>query len=88
MALTVLGAERYLSLFPADYIRYLLHSPSPDNIAAAADIHSRISLWVKMSVLMPDQYPHRAEVMKFFINTALVSFLVPGVARRQITHLL
>ena len=73
MALTVLEVERYQSLFPADYIRHLLQWTYPDNIATAADNQSRISLWVKMSVLMPDQYPHRAEVLKFFINTALVS---------------
>ena len=77
MALTVLEVEQYLSLFPADYIRHLLHSPSPGNIATAADINSRICRWVKMSVLMPEQYPVRAEVLKFFINTALVSFLGP-----------
>jgi len=73
MALTVLEGERYRTLFPADYIRHLVQSSSLNNVTAAANTHNQILLWVKMSVLMPTQYKVRAEVFKFFINTALVS---------------
>ena len=73
VALTFLEGERYNLLFPADYIVHLLPSSTSSNIVAACTTNYKIVLWVQQSILHPAGFGHRAEVFKFFVNTAMVS---------------
>ncbi|KAJ7694111.1 ras guanine nucleotide exchange factor domain-containing protein [Mycena rosella] len=69
IALTLLEGRSYLSILAADYIRHLRKS-GPNNVDAARAENNRVILWVKKSVLTPSRVETRAEVLKFFVNTA------------------
>ncbi|KAJ7135013.1 ras guanine nucleotide exchange factor domain-containing protein [Mycena crocata] len=72
IALTLLEGDRYGSIRPADYLSHLrkIDMEGPNNVDAASTENNKIILWVKKSVLTPSRVETRAEVLKFFVNTA------------------
>jgi son of sevenless len=75
VALTVLEGERYNCLLSADYIDHLLRPSTSEHIIAACTTNNKIIFWVKRSMLLPEKFEHRAEVFKFFLNTAVVCLI-------------
>lgn len=72
IALTLLEGDRYKAILPTDYIAHLKKQARPNNVEAAYLANNKIVLWVKQSVLHYDTIDSRAQVLKFFVNTALV----------------
>lgn len=60
----------YREILPADYISHLRRMEGPNNVDAARLENNRIVFWVKKSVLTPSRVETRADVFKFFVNTA------------------
>ncbi|KAG5645835.1 hypothetical protein DXG03_005176 [Asterophora parasitica] len=71
IALTLLEGDKYKAILPTDYIAHLRKQNRPNNVEAAYQINNKIVLWVKQSVLHYDSIASRAQVLKFFVNTAL-----------------
>lgn len=78
IALALLEGDRYKAILPADYIAHLRRDPWPNNIDAASITNNKIVLWVKKSILHYDRIESRAQVLKFFINTAQVCCFFPS----------
>ena len=70
IALTKLEGEQYSQILPADYISHLQNASGSNNVSVACATNSRIVYWVKKSLLQPAQLEARADVFKFFVNTA------------------
>ncbi|KAJ7489946.1 ras guanine nucleotide exchange factor domain-containing protein [Mycena galericulata] len=70
IALTLLEGDKYRSILPADYLSHLRKLDGSNNVDAARLANNRVVLWVKKSVLTPSRVETRAEVFKFFVNTA------------------
>jgi son of sevenless-like protein len=66
----LLEGDQYRSILAADYIRHLRKIEGPNNVDTARVENNRVILWVKKSVLTPSRVETRAEVLKFFVNTA------------------
>jgi len=73
IALTLLEGDTYKSLTPSDYIAHIGRHPGYNNIESVYTINNKIIHWVKESILHYDSVEHRADVLKFFIHTAIVS---------------
>ena len=71
-AFTILEGEAYDRLLPSDYILYLLHPATKNRMTALHATNKKIGYWVQLSVIGPNEFNVRAEVFKFFINTAVV----------------
>lgn len=72
IAMTLLEGDKYKNILPTDYIAHLNKQARPNNVEAAYLVNNKIVLWVKQSVLHYDTIDSRAQVLKFFVNTALV----------------
>ncbi|KAJ6547312.1 ras guanine nucleotide exchange factor domain-containing protein [Mycena capillaripes] len=70
IALTMLEGDNYWSILPDDYLSHLRKMEGPNNVDAASNENNKVVLWVKKSVLTPSRVETRAEVLKFFVNTA------------------
>jgi len=70
LALTTLEGDQYSRILPADYISHFRNPLGSDNVSAACATNNKIFYWVKRSVLQPATLEGRAEVFKFFVNTA------------------
>ncbi|KAJ7046529.1 ras guanine nucleotide exchange factor domain-containing protein [Mycena alexandri] len=74
IALTLLEGDSYWSILPADYLSHLNKvndaSKGPNRVNDASTENNKIVLWVKKSILTPSRVETRAEVFKFFVNTA------------------
>jgi hypothetical protein len=64
--------DKYCVLRPPDYLEFLRKYPGHNPIEDVYRTHNKIILWVKCSILHYEQIEKRAEVLKFFINAALV----------------
>jgi hypothetical protein len=71
-AFTILEGEAYDRLFPSDYILYLLRPTTKNQMTTLHTTNKKIGYWVQRSILGPNEFNVRAEVFKFFINTAVV----------------
>ncbi|KAG6909463.1 hypothetical protein DXG01_000448 [Tephrocybe rancida] len=71
VALTLLEGDRYRAILPTDYIAHLSKQPRSNNVQAAYLTNNKIVLWVKQSLLHYDTIDARAQVLKFFVNTAV-----------------
>ncbi|KAF8061461.1 hypothetical protein FPV67DRAFT_1509075 [Lyophyllum atratum] len=71
IALTLLEGDKYKAILPTDYIAHLRKQHRPNNVEAACLTNNKIVLWVKQSVLHYDAIGLRAQVLKFFVNTAV-----------------
>ncbi|RDB23999.1 Serine/threonine-protein kinase STY17 [Hypsizygus marmoreus] len=71
IALTLLEGDKYKAILPTDYIAHLRKQVRPNNVEAAYLANNKIVLWVKQSVLHYDAIDSRAQVLKFFVNTAM-----------------
>lgn len=78
VALTILEGEKYESIMPCDYLAYLrgeningYHNP----VEIACIVNNHIIQWVKQSILHYDEVLPRADVIKFYIHTAMVSLI-------------
>ncbi|CAA7267623.1 unnamed protein product [Cyclocybe aegerita] len=71
IALTLLEGDKYKALLPSDYIAHLGQHQGYNNVKAAYTTNNKIIAWVKDSVLHYDSVEKRADVLKFFINTAI-----------------
>ncbi|KAG6861734.1 hypothetical protein C0995_012738 [Termitomyces sp. Mi166 len=71
IALTLLEGDRYSAILPADYIAHLSRRTRSHSVEAAYLTNNKIVLWVKQSVLHYDTIDSRAQVFKFFVNTAV-----------------
>jgi hypothetical protein len=71
-AFTILEGEAYDRLLPSDYILYLLHPATKNRMTALHATNKKIGYWVQLSILDPNEFNVRADVFKFFINTAVV----------------
>ncbi|KAH6918894.1 hypothetical protein BKA70DRAFT_1089732 [Coprinopsis sp. MPI-PUGE-AT-0042] len=74
VALTILEGEKYAAVMPCDYLAYLraenvngYHNP----VEIARIINNHVIQWVKQSILHYDDVLSRADVIKFYIHTAL-----------------
>lgn len=76
IGLTLLEGDRYRYIVPSDYIAHLKRHLGPNNVEAAYLTNNKIVLWVKQSLLHYDQVEFRGDVLKFFINTAQVSYII------------
>jgi len=72
IALSVLEGENYQALRPLDYVLHLTNNTS-DNIDKFYEMNNKIRLWVMKAILEHDVVQKRAEVLTYFIKTALVS---------------
>ncbi|KAG5652947.1 hypothetical protein H0H81_002955 [Sphagnurus paluster] len=70
IALTLLEGDKYRAILPTDYIAHL-RNHRPNNVEAAYMTNNKIVLWVKQSILHYDGIESRAQVLKFFVNTAM-----------------
>ena len=64
--------DKYLVLRPPDYLTFLRKHPGHNPIEDVYNTHNKIILWVKCSILHYEETEKRSEVLKFFINAALV----------------
>jgi son of sevenless-like protein len=72
IALALLEGDKYKVLVPSDYIAHLRRHGGHNNVEGAYTANNKIIFWVKDSVLHYDTAQKRADVLKFFIHTALV----------------
>ena len=72
IALSVLEGENYQALRPLDYVLHLANNTS-DNINKFYEMNDKIRLWVMKAILQYGDVQRRAEIMTYFIKTALVS---------------
>ena len=72
IVLSLLEGENYQALRPSDYVLHLTKSRS-ENVNKFYEMNDKIKLWVIESILQYDDVHRRAEVMTYFIKTALVS---------------
>ncbi|KAJ7905245.1 ras guanine nucleotide exchange factor domain-containing protein [Mycena olivaceomarginata] len=70
IALTLLEGDSYWSILPADYLRHLRKAEAHSDVDIASSQNNKLVLWVKKSILTPSRVETRAEVLKFFVNTA------------------
>ncbi|KAJ7172716.1 ras guanine nucleotide exchange factor domain-containing protein [Mycena filopes] len=71
IALTLLEGDSYWSILPADYLAHLGRgTEGSDKVNATSNNNNKVILWVKKSIVTPSRAEARAEVFKFFINTA------------------
>jgi len=72
IALTLMEGDKYSVLTPPDYLafltKYLGHNPIEDFY----NTNNKIIIWIKSSILHYEETERRSEVLKFFINAALV----------------
>jgi hypothetical protein len=76
IALTMVEAESYRRLRPADYIHFLLRHPGPNSVEAANATSAKVESWVKRTVLRSEELKSRVEVFKFFIHIAEVGLTI------------
>ena len=72
IGLTLLEGDNYGALHPSDYIMHLSKRQST-KIKKLYDTNNKIKVWVTESILHFNDVHDRAEVLKFFIHTAVVS---------------
>jgi len=72
IALALLEGDKYKVLVPSDYIAHLRRHGGHNNVEGAYTANNNIIFWVKDSVLHYDDVQKRADVLKFFIHTAVV----------------
>jgi len=72
IALALLEGDKYKVLVPSDYIAHLRRHGGHNNVEGAYTANNKIIFWVKDSVLHYDDVQKRADVLKFFIHTAVV----------------
>jgi len=72
IVLSLLEGENYQALRPSDYVLHLTKNMS-ENVNKFYETNEKIKLWVIESILQYDDVHRRAEVMTYFIKTALVS---------------
>ncbi|EFI28427.1 TKL/TKL-ccin protein kinase [Coprinopsis cinerea okayama7 len=73
IALTLLEGDKFRKIQPCDYLAHQRRQPISgylNHVKAAAIVNTRIVQWVKQSILHFDEVRHRADVIKFYINTA------------------
>ena len=64
--------DKYLVLRPPDYLAFLMKHPGHNPIEDVCNTQNKIILWVKCSILHYEKTEKRSDVLKFFINVALV----------------
>jgi son of sevenless-like protein len=72
IALTLMEGDKYLVLGPPDCLAFLRKHPGHNRIEDVCNTQNKIILWVKCSILHYEETEKRSEVLKFFINAALV----------------
>jgi son of sevenless-like protein len=72
VALGLLEGDHYKALQPSDYLLFLSKGQS-DRVQLYDKTNEKIKLWVIRSILHYDTVSDRSDVMKFYINTAIVS---------------
>ena len=72
VALSLLEGEIYQTLRPLDYVLHLTKNRS-ENIKKFYEMNDKIRLWIIDTTLQYDEVRRRADVMTYFIKTALVS---------------
>ena len=75
VVLSLLEGENYQALRPSDYVLHLTKNMS-ENVNKFYETNEKIKLWVIESILQYDDVLRRAEVMAYFIKTALVSPII------------
>jgi hypothetical protein len=75
IALTILEAEKYRCILAGECVAHLCQAPI-GNVQDALDLNTRITNWVIWSILQPEHYKVRADVMRAFVKTAEVSQLL------------
>jgi son of sevenless-like protein len=73
IALSLLEGDIYKVLVPFDYIAHLRKYSGHNKVEGAYTTNNKVIFWIKDSVLHYDTAEKRANVLNFFINTALVS---------------
>lgn len=71
IGLTLMEGDLYNAILPTDYLVHLRRRPAT-NVDTASAMNNKIILWVKKSILHYDKLENRADVLRFFINTAQV----------------
>ena len=74
LALTLLEGDKLREITPSDYLAHLCGRPEYTNVKAAIAVNTKISLWIKQSLLHYDDISPRASVWTFFIHTADVRY--------------
>lgn len=72
IALTLMEGDKYRVLRPPDYLAFLRKHPGQNPIEDVCNTHNKIILWVKCSILHYEKIEKRSDVLRFFINAALV----------------
>jgi son of sevenless-like protein len=72
IGLTLLEGDNYSALHPSDYMMHLSKRQST-KIKTLYDVNNKIKVWATESILHFSDVHDRAEVLKFFIHTAVVS---------------
>jgi hypothetical protein len=76
IALTIMEAEKYRCILAGECVAHLCQAhPGISNVQDALDLNIRITNWVIWSILQPEHYKVRADVMRAFVKTAEVSRL-------------
>ncbi|KAJ6455838.1 ras guanine nucleotide exchange factor domain-containing protein [Mycena sanguinolenta] len=70
IALALLEGDNYWSILPSDYFTHIRKAEGPNSVEVASNDNNKLVLWVKKSILSPSRVETRAEVFKFFVNTA------------------
>jgi len=71
----MLEGDKYTSILPSDYISYLRHPETNDNVNIAYKTNHQIANWVKHSILRTDDRKMRRGRLEFFVRTAEVMIM-------------
>jgi len=72
IALTLMEGDNYNVLTPPDYLAFLRKHLGHNPIEDFYNTNNKIIIWIKSSILHYEKTEKRSEVLKFFINAALV----------------
>lgn len=75
VALGLLEGDHYKALQPSDYLLHLSKYQS-DKVKMYYEANEKVNLWVIKSILHYETVVARSKLVKFFINTALVSPMI------------
>lgn len=78
IGLTLMEGDLYNAISPTDYLLHLRRRPVL-NVDTASVVNNKIILWVKKSILHYDKLENRADVMRFFVNTAQVDRMLISI---------
>ncbi|KAJ3565272.1 hypothetical protein NP233_g7743 [Leucocoprinus birnbaumii] len=87
IGLTLMESDKFKQIYPSDYLMFLNGHLGSDVLAAAKEVHLKIVKFALKSILHFNDVLHRADVMKFFLNTAKASrFRYPTLSQPLTTE--